>query len=536
MDERPGRAEPGDREPHPPPGEPPPLDPQPPSPFPPPVPPGPEPGPQPPPEPGPQPPPEPGPQPPPEPGPLPSPVPPQPPPGPRISTQALAGGWGTAVIGAITAIVVLGAIGEVMALLIYAAGDQNRPSVMTFARLGGLFFYAFHHVAVIFEGDSSLSGVSVTDFSGGVTIATAALLATFIGLWLIWRYGRKIGEEVQGSGWTRGAHGAKVAIPYAALSLILAFVVRIPRNADPSGSPAIHPSYLGAFLWPLGLAVLAGFSGGFSSAGEEEWSTRPRGRYAKAAIQGGAWMMGIALCLAFVGLVLLAPTHPDATAAYFRPFEERTALGTALVATTFLAVPNLAAGLILFPAMGTCLSVGGSLVGLGGSVCAISYTQFPSGGLNTRSGFDLPSPPAVYFLYLLVPLLAVVIGGRMAARRSEASAREQAVGVAALAGVVYGLLAILLAVLVTTTFKGRTANALGGGSFNAHLGPELFPGSLWPFLWGIVGGAVGGLIGARRLPSATRTRATAPVDTGQPVESVAADSSREGGATGPSGR
>jgi hypothetical protein len=401
------------------------------------------------------------------------------------------------VIGAITAVVVLGAIGEVLALLIYAAGDQNRPSVMTFARLGGLFFYGFHHVAVIFEGDSSLSGVSGIDFSGGVTIAVAALLATFIGLWLIWRYGRKIGEEVGGSGWTRGVHGAKIAMPYAALSLILAFVVRIPRNADPLGSPAIHPSYLGALLWPLGLAALAGFSGGFGSAGEEEWSTRPRGRYAKAAIQGGTRMMGIALCLAFVGLVLLAPTHPDATAAYFRPFEERTAVGTALVATTFLAAPNLAAGLILFPAMGTCLSVGGNIVGLGGSVCAVSWTQFPSRGLASRSGFDLPSPPAVYFLYLMVPLLAVLIGGRMAARRSGASTPEQALGVGALAGVVYGLLAILLAVLVTMTFSGRTASALGGRSFDAHLGPELLPGSLWPFLWGIVGGAVGGLAEGR---------------------------------------
>jgi uncharacterized protein DUF6350 len=528
MDERPGPTDPGDREPQPqpPPGEPPPLDPRPPSPFPP-VP-----------EPEPQPPPEPGPLPPPEPGPLPSPVPPHPPPpppGPLVTAQVLAGGWGTAAIAAVTTIVVLGAIGEVMAFLLYAAGDQTRPSVVTFARLGGLFFYLFHHVGVVFQPDASFSGVSPIDFGAGVTLAAAALLGTFVGLWLIWRFGRKIGEEVGGPGWTRGVHGAKVAIPYAVLTVALAFVVRIPRNGlDVSGSPAVHPAYLAAFFWPLGLAALAGFFGGFGSAGEQWWSASPRGRYWKGAIQGGAWMMGLALVFALIGLIVLAPTHPHDTATFFRPFHDKAARGVAVTSVTLLAVPNLAAGLILFPAMGTCLSAGGNLLGFGGSVCALSWTQFPSGAINARSGFDLPSPPAVYFLYLLVPLLAVLIGGRMAARRSGAATREQALGIAALAGVVYGLLALLLAVLVTITFKGGTVSGLRG-SFNAHIGPELLPGSLWPFVWGIVGGAIGGLIEGRKLPSTTRARTTMPADTGRPDEPVVGSGLGEGGATGLSG-
>jgi hypothetical protein len=441
-----------------------------------------------------------------------------------------------AVIGAVTTIVVLGVIGEVMAFLLYAAGDQTRPSAITFARLGGLFFYAFHHVGIVFDQDSTLSGISPVDFGGGVTVAAAALLGTFIGLWLIWRFGRKIGDEVGGSGWVRAVHGAKVAIPYAALTLILAFVVRIPRNGlDASGSPGIHPSYLAAFFWPLGLAALAGFFGGSSSAGDQRWSTSTRGQYARGAIQGGGWMMGLALCLAFVGLVLLAPTHPDATADYFRPFNDRSPLGVALVGATLLAVPNLAVGLILFPAMGTCLSAGGSLLGFGGSVCVISWTQFPSSGINAQSGLDLPSPPAGYFLYLLVPLLAVLIGGRMAARRGGASTREQAVGIAALAGVVYGVLAVLLAVLATISFKGGAINGLGGRSFNAHLGPELLPGVAWPFLWGIVGGAIGGLIEGRRLPSAMRMRAIAPSGAAHRVEPVAGSGPDEEGATDPLG-
>jgi hypothetical protein len=491
MDERPGPTAPEDREPQPPPGEPPPLEPQPPSPFPAPVPPGPEPGPEPPPEPG----------------PIPSPVPPQPPP---PAPSPLAGGWGTAAIGSITTIVVLGAIGQVMAFLLYAAGDQTRPSAVNFARLGGLFFYLFHHVGVVLEGSSSFSGVTAIDITGGVTMAAAALLGTFIGLWMIWRFGRSIGEDVGGSGWVRGVHGAKIAIPYAVLTLALAFVVRIPRNAlVASGFPAIHPSYLAAFLWPLGLAALAGFLGGFGSAREEQWATSSAGRFGRGVIQGGARMMGFALLFAFIGLVILAPTHPSDTADFFRPFQDKTARGIAVTAGTVLAAPNLAAGLILFPAMGTCLSAGGSLVGLRSSVCVLSWTQFPSGRLSaTRTGFDFPSPPAGYFLYLLVPLLAVLIGGRAAVRLSGASTREQAVATAALAGVVFGLLALLLAVLATISFKGAIAGGLGGRSFDAHLGPELVPGSLWPFLWGIVGGAIGGLMESRRLPSQGEREAT----------------------------
>jgi hypothetical protein len=296
----------------------------------------------------------------------------------------------------------------------------------------------------------------------------------------------------------RGLHGAKVAIPYAVLALILAFVVRIPRNGlSALGSPAVHPSYLGAFLWPLGLAVVAGFLGGFGSAGEREWNVGAARRYAGAAVRGGAWMMGFALVFAFIGLLLLAPTHPHATEAYFRPLNDRTVRGVALIAGTLLAVPNLAAGLILFPAMGTCLSAGGSVLGFRGSVCVLSWTQFPAGGLNAQSGLDLPSPPAAYFLYLLVPLMAVLLGGIVAARRGGASTRLQALGMGAAAGVVYGLLCTGLALLLTISLKAAT----GGQSFTARLGPEVFPGLLWPFVWGIVGGAIGGMIKARKLPS-----------------------------------
>jgi Family of unknown function (DUF6350) len=427
----------------------------------------------------------------------------------------LQGGWGAAVVGAVTTVVTLGVIAEVMAFLTYAASGPDRSSLLTYARLGGLIFYLFHHVGVVVDGGSGAA--ASFGFSGRVTFALAALLGTFVGLWLLWRTGRAIGNQVGGSAWVRGAHGAKVAVPYAALSLAFAFLVRIPANVDPAGNPPIHPSYLAAALWPLGLALLAGFVGGLGSAGDRLWSTGARAPFLRAAIQGGARMMALALVLAFAGLLVLAPTHPDATADYFRPFQEKTSAGVAVVAGTALAAPNLAADLILFPSMGTCLSVGGSLAGLSGSACLLSWTQYPdASAITAQTGLDLPSPPPAYFLYLLVPLLAVVTGGAMAARKGGAVAREQALGMGALAGVVYGLLAILLAVLATITVKAGGLQELGGRSVNVHVGPELLPGLAWPFVWGIVGGAIGGLIHGRNLPTRATLEATSAQRAGLP--------------------
>jgi hypothetical protein len=227
-------------------------------------------------------------------------------------------------------------------------------------------------------------------------------------------------------------------------------------------------------------------------------------------------MIGVAMVLAFVGLVLLAPVHPGATSAYFDTFDEKFSQGLSLVLATALVSPNLAAGLILFPAMGTCLSVSGSAVGLGGSFCVLSWTQFPGGGINAQTGLDFPSPLAGYFLYLLVPLIAVLVGGAMAVRRGRAATQEQAVTMGVLAGVVFGLLSLLLAFLVTITFRAQGGEL--GGFVRGRIGPELFPGSLWPFLWGIVGGAIGAFVASRKLPRAVRTSPPALPTTPAPPE------------------
>jgi hypothetical protein len=417
-----------------------------------------------------------------------------------------AAGWKPALLGAVATILVLGALGEAMAFLLYAAEDQGRPSVASTARFGGFVFYAFHHVGLRFGG--SVFGA----LGGNVTLALALLTGTLIGLWLLAATGRAIANQAGGSQLVRGIHGAKVAVPYAALCFGIAFAVRVPESQATADFPAAHPSYLAAALWPLGLAILAGFVGGFRSGTPSGVTARPWGTRLRAAANGGAWMLAVGLILSFVGLVLLTPAAPDVARDYFRPFDDSFLRGISVILATLLVLPNMAAW-VLFPAMGSCLEVSGGFFGFSGSFCFLSYSQFPSTRAISESGLsspNLPGPPPGYFLFLLAPLVAVLIGGAIAARRSAAGSKQEAMGVGALAGLAFAVLALLAAILSTVTAKAAELGQQFPVSINARVGPALATTFLTALLWGVVGGALGGLWEARRLPLVPPVRIELP--------------------------
>ena len=390
-------------------------------------------------------------------------------------------------------------IGEALAFLLYAAEDQARPSIASTARFGGFVFYAFHHVGLRFGG-AAFGGIGAN-----VTVALAMLTGTLVALWLLALTGRAIANRAGGSSVARGIQGAKVALPYAALCFGLAFVDRVPQSQASTGFPAAHPSYVGAVLWPLGLAAVAGFLGGFRSAAPTGVMATPWGMRLRAAAAGGTWMVAVGLILSFVGLMLLTPFAPDVARDYFRPFDQSFLRGASVILGTLLVLPNMAAW-VLFPAMGSCLEVSGGVFGFGGSFCFLSYSQFPTtqaiAGIATPSP-NLPSPPSGYFLFLLAPLVAVLVGGAIAARRAGAGTKQEAAGVGALAGLAYALLALAVAVLSTITAKASSfGQAFPGapGAIHARVGPALASTFLVALLWGVVGGAIGALWEARRLP------------------------------------
>jgi hypothetical protein len=207
---------------------------------------------------------------------------------------------------------------------------------------------------------------------------------------------------------------------------------------------------------------------------------------------------------------VLAAVKPSATKAYFQIFDEGVVNGIAGIAATLLVVPNMATW-VLFPSMGTCLTASAHVIGPSFSFCFLSYTQFPrEGGAAGGSGLipsgALPNPPLGFYLFILAPLLAVLLGGVLAARRGGAETRQEAVGLGAAAGFLFGLAALLVLVLATIRASGTFSGAAAARNFSFDgsvvVGPDLLPGMLLSLAWGIVGGGIGGLIEGRSRPTA----------------------------------
>lgn len=426
-------------------------------------------------------------------------------------SSSLARGWSTAIGRAVLAALVLLFLAQAVILLAYFAADEPaRPPASTVARYGGVVFYTFHHVGFKFDVPrSSLSQSDVPyNVSAGGVVAIAAMAGTALGLWLLYLGGRAVARKGGGSSLARGLHGLKVAPPYAVLTLLGSFLLRFTPQ-DGAQAPNIHPSYFAALLWPLALATVAGFVGGVRSEHPDGLARlmpgrEGLGRRLQGALAGGWRMLVFGLILAFAGLLVMALVKPDSTGDYFSSFDHGTLDGVLVIVATLLVVPNMAAW-VLFPAMGSCVGLNGPL-----SICFLSYSHFPRNtgatiaGASNPAALKLPSAPPGYLLFLLVPLVAVVLGGMAAARKSRATTRNEAAGVGALAGMVFAILSVLTILLASISVKitGNIIAFAASGSF--RIGPELTSGVLVALLWGVVGGALGGLWESRSLSIAER--------------------------------
>jgi hypothetical protein len=405
-------------------------------------------------------------------------------------------------------------LAEAAAFLTRAAGNQRVPSSTT-ARLGGLLFLWFHHVTLEFGADLlTISGNTAFHF----TLALALLAGTVSVLLLLVSAGRRTAAVAGGSSLLRGVHGAKVAVPYAGLCLATGVLLRSSTKVftgSADSSVSLRPALVSAALWPLALALVAGFAGGLRSAPVGD---RLRDRRLRGALAGGWRMLWLGLVLSFGGLLVMAVVMPSATQTYLQSaFTPGVLQGMVVIAFTLLVLPNMTAW-ILYPAMGSCVGV---FHGLSGT-CALSYTRFPSasghaitiGGFGGFGGY-FTRVPVAYFGFLLVPAIAVVAGGRLAARRSAAASNGEAVTVGALAGVMFALLSAGLIVVASITVRTGTSVA-GPGS--VRFGPDLLVGPALALVWGAAGGAVGGLFARAPRVRTTGTTEGGPVGTDPPSE------------------
>jgi len=432
-------------------------------------------------------------------------------------------GWSTALVRGLIAFVVMAALGQAAAFIIYFVSDQP-GSVGTFARLGWFYFDWFHHIAL----SASVPNISIPDtgglLPGGASVRAhlglALMLGTFFAIWLLYGAGKAVADRAEGGGLARALHGLKVAPVYALPCLLVSLLVKLditaPSDAFDSGSVEVKSSAAQSFLIPLLIAAAAGAAGGLRSGRYELLTRGSWGRRVSGAFAGGFRMLALGIVLSFVGLLVLAVVHPDATRAYFRTVSEPPVDETALIiGHHVLVLPNQSMW-VLVPAMGGCDGVYGS----GESSPFLCYWKYPrdvsvstSGGspVSVLSGLpqvrtEYGSAPTGYFLFLLVPAISVLLGGRHAVRK-RATFRYEAAALGAAAGVVFGIL-VAVASWFASLSVGVSGDIAGVSSdFSARIGPDVLIGGLIALGWGIVGGAAGGWLAGRELPARAPLRA-----------------------------
>jgi hypothetical protein len=271
----------------------------------------------------------------------------------------------------------------------------------------------------------------------------------------------------------------------------------------------VHPSHVASLFWPLGLGLATGFVAGIrSSSGglwsSDWWRTETWNRRWRGALAGGVRMAALAGALSVVGILGLAGAHPHDVRAYFSTvFAGSTVGGAGLMVMTALALPNMAVWLLV-PAMGGCVEASGS--GVYQTYCFVGYGGYvghPLGGAPTPSGYPaLGTAPPAFYLFALIPLVAVVLGGAIAARLGGARSRGEAATVGALAGVVFGFILLLAVVLasVVARFNGPLSLVSSG---TWHFGPNPSTSFQLGLIWGAAGGALGGGLAGRTRPGAT---------------------------------
>jgi hypothetical protein len=416
-------------------------------------------------------------------------------------------GWGAGLAWGGLAFVVMAALGQAVAFGVNLARAPGE-SAGTAAKLGWLYFGWFHHAAVT----ARVTSVEAVRAGGeaGLTanVALAMMLGTLLAIAILYRGGRAVADVGRGGGVARVLHGMKVAPAYAippfVVSALVNIDVPIPRNGLLVGSLQMPSGGVSWFVLPLLIAAAAGAAGGMRSGRHELISHDPWGRRASGVLAGGLRMFALGLLLSFAGLVVLAAIRPGATGTYFGTISDPPTDQTTMnIAHHVLLLPNQSMW-VLVPAMGGCDGVSGG----GVSVTFLCYSKVPTTVSVTAEGVtsgtalvraDFAKAPSGYLLFLLVPAVSVVLGGRYAARK-RARSKLEAFAMGAASGVVFAVLVALGSWLASVS--AELSSPIGGLPANASvlIGPAIGAAGLLGLAWGVVGGALGGWLGGRQFP------------------------------------
>ena len=357
------------------------------------------------------------------------------------------------------------AAGQAVAFAVYAASGLYRP--WSWVKIGLLYVLSFCGVAV----EVTAPGFGAAPFH----VRLVLMLGTALVVWVAFRAGAAVVRSAKPTGvGPAAAWGAAPAVAFALLAGLGSLLVslRFPDN----GIERLRPVTWEAFVLPLVLVAAAGAAGGVAAL------VRGRPTRLTEATAGGWRMFVAALLLAFAGVLVLAAIEPGVTQGYARGLRGMGSGGTVLFGHHLLVLPNQSIG-VLAPSMGgsTELEVddGGARLTIGG----ISELQ----GIGLITGWGpagLAFPPA-YLLFLAVPGVATVMGGRRAAA-AAAHTRERAIR-GAIAGAVFASLVAVGSAMASIVVWGPTG-------WHGRLGPVLPSTVLLALLWGVAGGVAGAVL------------------------------------------
>jgi len=422
-------------------------------------------------------------------------------------------GWADALARGFVALLAIAAIGQVLAFLAWVVADTG-ASASAAARLGWMYFGAFHHVAIELDvSDLDLVAPGAAPGSTSLSIGMALLSVTAVAVLLLFRAGRRVADRAGGSARARVLLGAAVAPSYALPAFVVALLVDVttPLRVGSFATGELHValSPWQALVFPFAIAAASGAAGGFRSAFGAEGRSEDVRRIA-AASAGALRMLVAGLGLSFAGLFVVGVVQPDepvalltpSTARYFDTVFDRPAAGLAILGHHLAAAPNEALWTFV-PAMGACDGVRGSA-----SRDLVCYSRFPillETTVPALEGLAVPTPfgpvifrraPAGYLAFLLVPVAATLLGGRLTGRRFGATRRERAL-VGVTAGAMFALLIGVIAVLSSITIGYGAAFGGDGSAGWIVVGPNVVTGTLCALAWGCAGGALGAVTSDR---------------------------------------
>jgi hypothetical protein len=385
---------------------------------------------------------------------------------------------GLAAFGIVTA------VGVAIGMAEYAATNgAYRP--WTWIKVGFLYLLSFCGVGLHVDSSGpSTFGLGETHLQ----LRLPMLVCTALVVWLLFRAGRSCGERAARIG--LGARARSAAVLTVALAFAVpTFLVSLPATLRfPNVAGTVSPERWESAILPLGLALSAAAAGSWRGRRSTE---RGAGR-AIAMIEGGWHMFLLAVALAFVAFLVLAAVKPDGTGDYARFVRDSGRVGEVTVAHHVLLLPDQSIWL-LGPAMGGSTQVvvfgaesfPGTVKMSGVDEGALALFLDPTGEVG-KGHVVLGGG---FYLFLLVPLVATVLGGRRAASRAAGSAERVLRGLGA--GAVFGVLMATAALFSAASLPLPLLGQFDVLPVSIHA--AMPSTALLALAWGAAGGALGAL-------------------------------------------